>query len=134
MANSLPVTVRRSPGCLFQLIWFIFVGWWLGALAVGLAYIMFIFIITIPFGIVILNHVPLLMALRQPPQAITPYGPVNAPQINILVRSVWFILVGWWLTAIVLAVAYVLCLTIVGLPLGFLLFDAVPAFLTLRRS
>ena len=35
---------------------------------------------------------------------------------------------------VALAVAYVLCLTIVGLPFGFLLPDSVPAFLTLRRS
>lgn len=134
MTNATPVTVRRSPGCLLQLIWFIFVGWWLGALAVAFAYVMFLFIVTIPIGIAVLNNVPVLMALRQPPQAITPYGPVNVPQVNILVRALWFMLVGWWLTAIVLTVAYALCLSIVGLPFGFLLFDAVPAFLTLRRS
>ena len=134
MSSSIPVTLRRSPGCLIQLLWFIFVGWWLGALAVAAAYFMFVFIITIPFGVVILNNVPKLMALRQPPQAITPYGAVAIPQINILVRALWFAVVGWWLTAIVLAVAYALCLSIIGLPFGFLLFDSVPAFLTLRRS
>lgn len=36
-----PVQVQRQPGCLVQLIFFVFVGWWLGALAVGLAYLLF---------------------------------------------------------------------------------------------
>ena len=128
------VTVKQGPGCLLQILWFVFVGWWLGAAAVTFAYFMFLLIITIPIGIAILNNVPMLMALRQPAQVITPYGPVSTPQINFVIRALWFVFVGWWLTALVLGIAYALCLTIIGMPFGFILFDATPAFLTLRRS
>jgi len=31
-------------------------------------------------------------------------------------------------------VGYFLCMTIIGLPFGFLIFDMTPALLTLRRS
>ena len=91
-------------------------------------------VVTIPFGIVILNNIPMIMALRQPPQMITAYGPVNVPQHNFLLRALWFIFVGWWLAGLALTVGYFLCMTIIGLPFGFALFDAVPAMLTLRRS
>ena len=51
---------------------------------------------------------------------------------GFLARAVWFVLIGWWLTAIVIVVAYALALSIVGLPFAFYLFNRIPAFLTLR--
>ena len=133
--SSQPViAVKQGPGCLIQILWFVFIGWWLGSFAVGAAYIMFVFIITIPVGIAILNNIPKIMALREPPKLVTPYGAVEAPQYNILLRALWFVLVGWWLAAAVMTVAYALCMTIIGLPFGFLMFDWVPGILTLRRT
>ncbi len=129
-----PVVVKQGPGCLIQILWFAFIGWWLGSFAVTAAYFMFVFIVTIPIGIAILNNIPLIMALRQPDRLITPYGEVGVRQHNFLVRALWFIFVGWWLAAAALTVGYFLCMTIIGLPFGFALFDAVPAMLTLRRS
>ena len=99
-----------------------------------MAYVLLLLVVTIPFGIVILNNIPMIMALRQPPQMITAYGPVNVPQHNFLLRALWFVFVGWWLAGLALTVGYFLCMTIIGLPFGFALFDAVPAMLTLRRS
>lgn len=134
MNNSGAVLVRERPGCLLQLLWFFFVGWWLGGLAVGFAYLMFLFIVTIPVGVAVLNVVPELFALRAPARVVTPYGRVDVRQRNILLRAVWFVVVGWWLAAITLFVGYVLCLTLIGMPAGFLLFDATPGLLTLRRT
>jgi uncharacterized membrane protein YccF (DUF307 family) len=133
--NSQPVVaVRQGSGCLVQILWFVFIGWWLGSFAVAAAYVMFVFIITIPIGIAILNNIPKIMALREPPKLVTPYGAVETPQHNIILRSLWFVLVGWWLAAIVMTIAYALCMTVIGLPIGFLMFDWVPGVLTLRRS
>lgn len=128
------VAVKQGPGCLIQILWFVFIGWWLGSFAVAAAYFLFVFIITIPVGIAILNNIPKIMALREPPKMVTPYGPVDTPQHNIILRALWFVLVGWWLAAIVMTVAYALCMTVIGLPIGFLMFDWVPGILTLRRS
>jgi uncharacterized membrane protein YccF (DUF307 family) len=115
-------------------LWFAFIGWWLGSFAVTAAYFMFVFIVTIPVGIAILNNIPKIMALRQPDRLITPYGEVGVRQHNFLLRALWFIFVGWWLAAAALSVGYFLCLTIIGLPIGFVIFDMVPGLLTLRRS
>ena len=133
--NSQPVVaVKQGPGCLIQILWFVFIGWWLGSFAVTAAYFLFVFIITIPLGIAILNNIPKIMALREPPKLVTPYGAVDTPQHNIILRALWFVLVGWWLSAIVMTVAYALCMTVIGLPIGFLMFDWVPGILTLRRA
>jgi uncharacterized membrane protein YccF (DUF307 family) len=128
------VIVSDRPGCLLQLLWFVFIGWWLGLAAIGFAYVMFIFVVTIPIGVAVLNRVPELIALRPAPRPVTPYGSVHVPQVNIVVRALWFVLVGWWLAGMALAVGYALCLTFVGIPFGFLLFDATPTLLTLHRT
>lgn len=128
------VAVKQGPGCLIQILWFVFIGWWLGSFAVGAAYVMFLLIVTIPVGIAILNNIPMIMALRQPDRLVTAYGEVNVPQHNFLLRALWFIFVGWWLAGIALTIGYALCMTIIGLPFGFVIFDMVPAMLTLRRS
>lgn len=128
------VAVKQGPGCLVQILWFVFVGWWLGSFAVTAAYFMFVLIVTIPVGIAILNNIPKIMALREPAKLVSPYGQVNTPQYNIVLRALWFVFVGWWLSGIVMTIAYALCMTIIGLPIGFLMFDWVPGVLTLRRS
>jgi uncharacterized membrane protein YccF (DUF307 family) len=129
-----PVHVQHKPGCLLQLIYFIFIGWWLGGLAISLAYFLFIPIITIPLGVKIINRIPYLMALREPAALASPWGVVAVQQRNILLRSIWFILIGFWLAALWMSIAYFLCLTIIGMPAGFWMFDKTPAILTLRRS
>jgi uncharacterized membrane protein YccF (DUF307 family) len=40
---------------------------------------------------------------------------------GFLVRAVWFVFIGWWLSAIATVLAYALCITIIGLPFGFAL-------------
>ena len=132
--NPPVVTVKQGPGCLIQILWFVFIGWWLGSFAVGAAYVMFLLVVTIPVGIAILNNIPMIMALRQPDRLVTAYGEVAVPQHNFLLRALWFIFVGWWLAGIALAIGYALCMTIIGLPFGFVIFDMVPGMLTLRRS
>ena len=51
---------------------------------------------------------------------------------GFLLRAVWFIFIGWWLSAVAVAVAYFLCAIVIGIPLGFMLFNQLPLILTLR--
>ena len=53
-------------------------------------------------------------------------------QLAWWIRAIYFVLVGWWLTAVTLCFAYICLLTIVGIPIGFWLFDRVPLVLTLK--
>jgi len=71
---------------------------------------------------------PAPVARQAPPPVVTEVksGP------GYLVRAIWFILVGWWLTGIVSAVAWFAMITIIGLPLGIWLINRIPTVLTLR--
>lgn len=141
---STPVVVgSRNPGCLVQLLWFIFVGSWVTLTWVSAAWIFMVSIIGLPLGVWMLNRVPMVLALRDPSEARVRarqigkgqwvYEATEAPQHPFLIRAIYFLLVGWWLSALWMALAYLLCCTIIGLPLGILMFDFVPMLVTLRR-
>lgn len=139
---SVIVNGRRNPGCLIQILWFAFVGWWAGQIWIAVAWLLMVTIVGIPLGIAMLNNLPKVIALRDPSSigvTITYSGDRAyvtqgaAPQHNMLVRALYFVLVGWWLSAIWMEAAYVVSLTVIGLPLGFWMFDRVPMIVSLRR-
>jgi uncharacterized membrane protein YccF (DUF307 family) len=127
------------------LLWFLFVGWWAGQIWIAIAWFFMLTIIGIPFGVTMFNVLPKVMALRQPKQTVittvSTMGNVTVvnsssgqlPQVNILIRIVYFILIGWWLSALWVEIAYFVCLTIIGLPIGLLMIDKTPGIVSLRR-
>jgi uncharacterized membrane protein YccF (DUF307 family) len=56
-----------------------------------------------------------------------------ADQPSLPVRAVWFVFVGWWLTGLWLSVAWLLNVTIVGIPLGIKMINKVPLVLSLKK-
>jgi len=139
--SSVVVAKQHDHGCLVQLLWFIFIGWWAGQIWIALAWLLMLTIVGIPIAIKMMNKVPQILALRSPDKELSVTTDGNTtfvsesemPQRNILLRAIYFILIGWWLSAIWVELAYLLCLTIIGLPLGFVMFDKVPAIVSLRR-
>lgn len=130
-----------EPGCLVQGIWFIFVGWWAGAFAVGLAWLFNVLIITLPIGMAILNNVPKVLALQNPKKTLrvvqdgntTRISEVEADQHPFLIRALFFIFVGWWWSGIWMGIAYFLCGLIITMPIGLGMFRSTPAMTTLQR-
>lgn len=51
---------------------------------------------------------------------------------SILVRGVYFLLFGWWASGVWLTIAWVLNLTIVGMPLGIKMINYVPKIVSLK--
>ena len=133
------VVVRQNrPGCLIQLLWFVLVGWWAGQLWIAVAWFFAATVIGIPLAVMMFNKLPDIIALRgSETYTVTYYGNRavvrEMPQYNIVLRALWYLLVGWWLTALWLQVAFLLCLTIILMPFGFWMFDKVPTVLSLRR-
>lgn len=56
----------------------------------------------------------------------------NTNETPFIIRALWFILLGWELTAGWIAIAWLLNLSIVGLPLGLWMLNRVPQVLTLK--
>jgi uncharacterized membrane protein YccF (DUF307 family) len=139
--STVVVSPQKGPGCLAQVLWFLFIGWWLGQLWIGIAWLLMLTIIGIPFAVMMINKLPQVIALRGQTTrfvvtsvgGVTTISTVQVPQHNILLRSIYFLLIGWWLSAIWMELAYIACLTLIGLPLGFWMFDKTPALASLRR-
>ena len=111
---------------LLNIIWLVFAGIW-AALGWALAaVIMFVLIITIPFGIA---------AIRIAIFSLWPFGRsiVRHPghgAASTVGNVIWFLLAGWWLALLHLLTGIVLCLTIIGIPLGLGNFKLIPVTLT----
>jgi uncharacterized membrane protein YccF (DUF307 family) len=137
--SQMNFTVNKNPGCLIQLIWFLLIGWWFGAIWVSIAWFLMATVIGIPFGIMMINRISNVIALRVPPQEIqvTTVGGTTRiserPQFNFIIRVIWFFVAGLWLSAGWMTVAYGLCVTIILMPFGFWMFDKTPTVLTLRQ-
>lgn len=140
-AGATIVMQQQGPGCLVRGLWYFFVGWWLAGLAITAGYLAALTVIGLPLAFAIFNVIPTLLTLRPRTQTVqvVNYGgttimrSVNIEQQSMLVRALYFLLVGWWLGALWLTTAYVLCLTIIGLPLGLYMMDRTGGVMTLHR-
>jgi len=97
-------------------------------MAIGYAFaalICFVLILTIPFGIA---------ALRIAVFALWPFGKtvIRRPDAGIasgIGNVIWFVLCGWWLALAHLITGTLLCLTIIGIPLGLANYKLIPVSL-----
>jgi uncharacterized membrane protein YccF (DUF307 family) len=110
---------------LLNIVWFVFAGLWMAIAYAIAALICFILIITIPFGIA---------SLRIAVFALWPFGKtvVRRPDAGIASgfgNVIWFVLCGWWLAIGHLVTGVLLCLTIIGIPLGLANFKLIPVSL-----
>jgi uncharacterized membrane protein YccF (DUF307 family) len=140
--GSVVVETKQNPGCLLQLLWFAFIGIWLGQAWMVVAWIFMVTIIGIPIGVAMLNMLPKVIALREPSRRVVvrtngageiTQREVEPEQVNILLRAIYFILIGWWFSAVWMETAYAVSLSIIGLPVGFWMFDRVPLILSLKQ-
>jgi uncharacterized membrane protein YccF (DUF307 family) len=100
---------------LLNVLWLVLAGLWLALGYVLAAVIMAITIIGIPFA---------KQALKLAVYALWPFGRTLVPSatrhkgLSVVANVLWFVLVGWWLALEHLIVGIVLCITIIGIPLG----------------
>jgi uncharacterized membrane protein YccF (DUF307 family) len=133
---------ERGPGCILQAIWFIFVGWWLGAISIAIAWILNLTIIGLPLGMALLNNIPKVLALQDSSRSIravssregkTFFTETQLPQINFFLRAIYFLFIGWWWSGIWLGLGYLLAATIILLPVSLQMFRMAPLMTTLKR-
>ena len=51
---------------------------------------------------------------------------------SLLLRAVWFLLIGWWATGIWLGIAWVLLVLVITIPLGIKMINLTPLILSLK--
>jgi uncharacterized membrane protein YccF (DUF307 family) len=116
---------------LVRALWFVAVGWWLTPIVVNLAWALNVTVILIPLGIKLINLVPTALSLAEPRSLSAPDA--GRGQYSLLVRAVWFVAVGWWLSFAWANVAAFLAITVVGLPVAFWMFNRLPYVTSLYR-
>lgn len=110
---------------LLNLIWLIFAGFWMALGYFFAGVVCCVLIITIPFGIA---------AFRIGVFALWPFGKTvvrrsDAGTFSMIGNVIWFIFAGLWLAIGHLISGVVLCLTIIGIPLGLANFKLIPVSL-----
>jgi uncharacterized membrane protein YccF (DUF307 family) len=107
---------------ILNVIWLVLCGWWMAIAYVIAGVICAILIITIPFAIA---------SFRIANYVIWPFGRSimvrrDAGVGSIIGNIIWIILVGWGLALGHLTAGIVLCITIIGIPLGLANFKLIP--------
>lgn len=140
---TLPVELqpKEEPDYLTRGLYFLLVGWWLSLLWLIVAWVFNATIIGLPIGLAMLNYLPKVTTLRPVRQQVTAtfqrdqvvFQQQQIPQRHILVRAVYFVLVGWWASLAWCSIAWSFSVSIIGMPIAFWMFDQVPAITTLAR-
>ena len=107
---------------ILNVIWLVLCGIEMAILYALAGLLCFVLIITIPFGIA---------AFRIAGYVLWPFGRTidrrpSAGVASMIGNIVWLILFGWWLAIGHLITGVLLCLTIIGFPLGLANFKIIP--------
>lgn len=140
---TMTASVRKEPGVpfLIRVLWFFLIGWHATLYWVAVAWLLNLTVIGLPLGVWMLNRVPLVLTLRmQSSYHVTELRDgrlvnwyQNTPQHGWFLRLVYFILIGWWFSLIWALLGWLLCVSIIGLPLGILMLNRLPAVTTLMK-
>jgi uncharacterized membrane protein YccF (DUF307 family) len=110
---------------LLNLIWLVLCGFWMALGYAVAGAICCVLIITIPFGIA---------SFRMANYALWPFGRtlVDKPTSGVgagIGNIIWLVVAGWWLALGHLFTGFLLCVTIIGIPLGVANFKLIPVSL-----
>jgi len=137
------VTSQSGPGLLIRVLWFLFIGWWLGLIWVLIAWFFNLTIIGLPLGLFMINNIPQVMTLK-PARIQTVVDVHNGTQVlrqlpleqpPFLLRALYFIVIGFWFSLVWMLLAWLISLVTLGLafPISFWMFNRVPCVTTLAR-
>jgi uncharacterized membrane protein YccF (DUF307 family) len=127
---------------LLRILYFFLFGWWATGIWILVAWLLNLTIIGLPLGIWMLHRVPQVLTLQPSKHIVVAdrQGEVvrlrteGLPQRPWPIRLIYFILIGWWLSLLWAALAWLASITIIGLPLAIWMFNRLPALTTLMRT
>lgn len=142
MSDTKAVVRDAGVPLLVRILYFLLFGWWATGIWINVAWALNATIIGLPLGVWMLNRVPQVLTLRPASQMVvtTERGKVveirtqGLPQRSWLIRLLYFVFIGWWLSWLWSNAAWLISLTIIGLPVGIWMFNRLPALTTLMRT
>jgi len=133
---------QRGPGLLVRFVGWLFIGWWASGIVVAVAWFALVTIVGIPLGIWLINRLPSVLTLRprtrswelgQDAEGRTIVSERGRLQVSWPIRGLWFIFIGWWASGLWMGAAWLIQLTIIGLPIALLMFNRTPFVASLYR-
>lgn len=105
-----------------NILWFVLAGWWLALLYLLAGIVACVLVVTIPFGIA---------SFRLASFVVWPFGRravfrQDAGVLAMVGNVVWILLLGWELALAHVVAGLLLCVTVVGVPLGLACWKMVP--------
>lgn len=143
VAQAAILEVKTGPPILVRVVWYLLVGWWLTGIAMAVAWVAAIVIIGLPLTFWLVNRIPTVLTLRPRRQqfvvvtgadGVTRMQSLATKQTAVVLRILYFVVVGWWASAVWMVVSYVLMLTILGIPLGMMMVNRLPFVFSLHRG
>jgi uncharacterized membrane protein YccF (DUF307 family) len=135
------ITAAGGPPFVVRALWYLFVGWWLSAIVVVLGYLFLVTVVGIPVAFALFNRIPQALTLRprtvryrvETREGITYLTAGHERQRPWYVRTLYFLLIGWWFGAVWSVAAWAIGLLVVTLPITFLMYNRTSAVMTLQR-
>jgi uncharacterized membrane protein YccF (DUF307 family) len=139
MSMKVKETNREMP-FLLRAIWFFVFGWELTGIWILVAWALNASVIGLPLGLWMIDRVPQILTLKaRPGVMVTDLEDgrsqfVPASSAPFIIRAVYFVFFGWWFSLLWAVMAWLLCATIIGLPLGIVMLNGLPTVTTLAQS
>jgi uncharacterized membrane protein YccF (DUF307 family) len=134
--------VSQAPNIFIRLLWFVFVGSWLGPLVWVISFLAFLTVIGIPIGLQLIHSLPFLVTLKPETRRVRftrqadgtiAASEVKAEQLPFKTRAIYFGLVGWWFSLIWIVMAWTLMCLILPIPVAMWMYDRLPLVTTLEQ-
>lgn len=138
---GLPVVVKvKEHGLIVRFFYFWFIGWWFGLFWALLSWVMYATVIGAPLGAVMMNKVPGAISLKSRQKDIKVITTENGYKVSevkkqqhpIWVRILYYP-IGLVLSLLLIFLGWFLCVFLITMPLGIVVFNAVPAVTSLHR-
>jgi uncharacterized membrane protein YccF (DUF307 family) len=131
----------KKHGFIVRALYYIFIGWWFGLLWALLSWLVYATVIGAPLGAVMLNKVPGMISLKQRDKrynVVSTGGGHDVVEEKPQQRRWWIRVIyypfGLIFSLIAIFVGWLLCVFIITLPLGIIIFNKVPAIASLHRG
>ncbi|NHN59227.1 MULTISPECIES: YccF domain-containing protein [Halorussus] len=123
----------RERSLVVRAAWYVFVGWWATGLWLSVAWLLNLSVVGLPLGIKMINKVPKVLTLKAEANSGLVDRRAGSDQPSLVVRAAYFVFVGWWASGVWMGAAYLVSLTVVGLPLAIVMYNKLPYVTSLYR-
>jgi uncharacterized membrane protein YccF (DUF307 family) len=136
-----PIVVKvKSHGFIVRVLYFCLIGWWFGLFWALLSWGMYATIVLAPLGVVMLNKVPGAISLKAREKNITVIADESGYTVKQTAKEqypLWarilYYPIGLIASLLAIFMGWILCILLITMPLGIVVFNWVPAIASLHK-